>query len=144
MFFSTRWAGATSTCTPSELGVLRTECRPTTPGTGPGTRRRRILDQGQKQFFYEYDFGDSWKHEVIIEQALSTEEAPQRPVCLEGARACPPEDSGGTWGYEARLEAFRNPEDPDYVDAVERLGEDFDPEAFDLDGVNRWWVQECS
>ena len=49
---------------------------------------------------YEYDFGDGWEHEVLLEHITSRLPSGQYPVCLEGARACPPEDSGGVHGYQ--------------------------------------------
>lgn len=61
-------------------------------------------------FLYEYDFGDSWEHLVVVEKVLTPEESPAHlPVCLAGARACPPEDCGGVPGYESFLEALRRP-----------------------------------
>jgi hypothetical protein len=60
-------------------------------------------------FEYEYDFGDDWRHEVLFEGCLRAERGQQYPVCLEGARACPPEDVGGTWGYQEYLEARADP-----------------------------------
>ena len=50
-------------------------------------------------FKYEYDFGDSWEHEVLFEGCPPLEKAKKYPLCLEGERACPPEDVGGVWGY---------------------------------------------
>ena len=61
-------------------------------------------------FLYEYDFGDSWEHLVVVEKILSPEESPaDLPVCSAGAWACPPEDCGGVPGYEGFLEAIRDP-----------------------------------
>ena len=56
-------------------------------------------------FEYQYDFGDSWKHEILFEGMVRAEPGGRYPLCLEGARACPPEDVGGVWGYQAFLEA---------------------------------------
>ncbi len=82
---------------------------------------------------YQYDFGDSWNHVVVVEKILAdTEVAP--PVCTDGARACPPEDSGGPWGYSEKLEALA---DPDSEELRDWMGEDFDPERFEIDAVNR-------
>src|SRR5262249_9028195 len=58
------------------------------------------------RFEYEYDFGDSWWHEILFEGRRPAEPGQRYPVCVEGERACPPEDVGGPWGYE------------DFVDAV--------------------------
>ena len=89
-------------------------------------------------FRYEYDFGDRWEHLVVIEKILTPEESPaDLPVCLAGARACPPEDCGGVPGYENLLEALRDPEHEEHDAMLEWVGGGFDPEAFDLKRVNR-------
>jgi hypothetical protein len=85
---------------------------------------------------YEYDFGDSWEHELVLEKVLPTTEGACYPVCLAGARACPPEDCGGVSGYARLLDIIRNPEDEEYEETMMWLGGSFDPEAFDLDEVN--------
>lgn len=84
---------------------------------------------------YEYDFGDGWEHELLLEKILPAEEQVS-PVCLKGARSCPPEDCGGPWGYENLLEVLKDPEDDEYASWKEWLPEDFDPEHFNLDGIN--------
>ena len=58
---------------------------------------------------YEYDFGDSWQHEIFLEKILEPEPNVAYPRCIEGARACPPEDVGGIWGYADFLEAISDP-----------------------------------
>src|SRR5205807_2335117 len=65
----------------------------------PGTGKRF-------RFEYEYDFGDSWWHEVLFEGCLRAEPGGRYPACVEGARSCPPEDVGGVGGYERFLEAI--------------------------------------
>ena len=91
-------------------------------------------DQGSA-FIYEYDFGDSWYHELLVEEIVPAQEA-RYPVCLAGERACPPEDVGGVWGYEEFLDAMRDPDHPEHEDYVEWIGGEFDPETFDLEAVN--------
>jgi hypothetical protein len=107
---------------------------------GEDARRATLATMGQGEkdkFLYEYDFGDSWEHEVLIEKRLPLEKAKHYPVCLTGKRACPPEDCGGIWGYVGLLEAIREPQHPEHEEMVEWVGGEFDPEAFDLDEVNR-------
>jgi hypothetical protein len=58
------------------------------------------------------------------------------PVCIKGKRACPREDCGGIWGYEALLDAFNDPKHPEHESTVEDVGEDFDGEYFDPHKVN--------
>jgi hypothetical protein len=83
------------------------------------------------RFEYEYDFGDGWRHEVLFEGCVRAERGQRYPVCLEGARACPPEDVGGTWGYREFLEAVTDPDHEDHDGLLEWAGGSFAPEAFD-------------
>jgi pRiA4b ORF-3-like protein len=95
------------------------------------------LVRGEKsKLLYEYDFGDSWEHELLVEKILPRDEGKRYPVCLTGKRACPPEDCGGVWGYASFLEALHDPEHPEHEEMLEWIGGEFDPEAFDLDEVN--------
>jgi hypothetical protein len=55
---------------------------------------------------YEYDFGDGWEHVVRVERLLPVEADRVYPVCIGGARACPPEDCGGPWAYLALRQHF--------------------------------------
>ena len=86
---------------------------------------------------YEYDFGDGWIHRLEIEKTLAPEPKVRYPRCLDGARACPPEDSGGPPGYENLLEILQDPGHEEFEETCEWAGDDFDPEAFDVDSVNR-------
>lgn len=95
-----------------------------------------VSRKGQK-LLYEYDMGDGWEHEVLVEELLDATEGVRYPVCTGGRRACPPEDCGGVWGYAELLEALADPDHPDHEDLSEWAGE-IEPEAFDLEGVNRW------
>lgn len=88
------------------------------------------------RFGYEYDFGDSWLHDLIIEKILVAEKVIYYPVCIAGKRACPPEDVGGIWGYEDFLKAIANPKHPEHEDLLEWIGGGFDPEYFNLEEVN--------
>ncbi len=88
------------------------------------------------KLIYEYDFGDSWEHIVQIEAILPVERGRQYPVCLEGKRACPPEDVGGVWVYDDFLKAISNPKHPEHEEMMEWFGEDFDPEFFDIEDAN--------
>jgi len=95
------------------------------------------LVRGEKfKFLYEYDFGDSWEHELLVEKLLPLDEGKRYPVCLTGKRACPPEDCGGVWGYASFLEALHDPEHPEHEEMLEWIGGEFDPEVFNLDEVN--------
>jgi len=99
----------------------------------------RLADvaRAKAKFVYEYDFGDSWEHEILVERVGPPEPGATYPRCTGGARACPPEDCGGFMGYAGFLEAIANPRHRDHEDMVEWIGGSFDPEAFDLEAVNR-------
>ncbi|MEJ2697770.1 MAG: plasmid pRiA4b ORF-3 family protein [Candidatus Sulfobium sp.] len=58
---------------------------------------------------YIYDYGDDWEHVITLEEILPRDEANEYPLCSGGARACPPEDCGGVWGYADFLEAIMDP-----------------------------------
>ena len=99
----------------------------------------QVAPGAKSKIIYEYDFGDSWEHVVLVEKELVWDPEQTYPVCIKGRRACPPEDAGGIWMYNYFVESMRNPEHPEYPgneDFLDWLGEDFDPEAFDLDAVN--------
>lgn len=69
-------------------------------------------------FEYEYDFGDSWKHEVLLEGILLKEDGVSYPRCTAGQRAGPPEDCGGVPGYYRLLEIIKNPDDEEYEETL--------------------------
>ncbi len=93
------------------------------------------FSEGETSFIYEYDMGDGWRHEINL---LATVEAEgeEKPRCIAGARACPPEDCGGTGGYYHLLVALADPDHKDHYDMMRWLGKTFDPEAFDLAAVD--------
>lgn len=82
------------------------------------------------KFGYQYDFGDSWEHEVVFEGPIAAEPGVRYPRCVEGARACPPEDVGGVWGYADFLAAIRNPKHEEHETMLEWIGGKFDPDKF--------------
>jgi len=94
-----------------------------------------VVPEGAK-FRYEYDFGDSWKHELIVEKILPAEKGVRYPVCIGGKNACPPEDMGGIRGYSYFLEAIANSNHPEHDSYLEWIGGKFDSKHFNLDDVN--------
>jgi hypothetical protein len=100
------------------------------------TQLRKIAPEAGIQFLYEYDFGDSWEHQILVEQVFPPEQGVTYPRCIAGERACPPEDCGGVWGYDEFLRAIRNRRHPEHRAMLEWVGGAFDPEAFDLRAVN--------
>ena len=88
-----------------------------------------------REFVYEYDFGDSWHHDIVIEQTMPSVGA-GTPHLVDGAGACPPEDCGGAGGFEHLLEVLADPTDEEHEDMLEWVGGSYDPGAFDIASVN--------
>lgn len=112
---------------PSERFEVRDERR---------ARLQALAPQVPFKFVYEYDFGDSWRHELLVEAVQEPRAGSRYPTCLAGKRACPPEDCGGIWGYADFLRAIADPRHPEHETMREWIGGSFDPEAFDLEDVN--------
>jgi len=89
------------------------------------------------KLMYEYDFGDGWMHEIKVEKMIEAQAGVKYPVCTAGARSCPPDDCGGPWGYENMLKILNDPDHDDYEDISDWIGDDFDPEEFDIDEINK-------
>jgi hypothetical protein len=100
-----------------------------------GRHLREFLRDEGEMFGYEYDFGDSWEHDLILERIVTGVEVTDA-TCIEGERACPPEDVGGPPGYMEYLETKRDPSCPDHQQRVEWMGPAFDPER-----INRRLLQ---
>jgi pRiA4b ORF-3-like protein len=47
-----------------------------------------------EQFVYEYDFGDSWIHDLRLETTLPVKLRNTYPLCVAGKCSAPPEDCG--------------------------------------------------
>jgi hypothetical protein len=91
--------------------------------------------QGSR-FRYTYDFGDDWLHDLVVEGVAPLPRDFLLPVCLGGARACPPEDCGGVGGYEELVAALRRPQSAAAREYREWLGSVYDPEELDLAAIN--------
>ncbi|WP_412065911.1 plasmid pRiA4b ORF-3 family protein [Rhizobium sp. SYY.PMSO] len=83
-------------------------------------------------FSYLYDFGDSWRHTIVVEEFGAFDVTPKHGSCIDGARARPPEDVGGVPGYERFLEIMSDKADPEHAETKRWCGGHFDPEWFDL------------
>jgi len=99
-------------------------------------RLEQVATQEKVKFLYDYDFGDGWKHEILVEKILPPDPMLKHPVCLKGKGACPPEDVGGVWGYSDFLAAISDPKHKEHDDYLEWVGGEFDPNAFDLEDTN--------
>jgi Plasmid pRiA4b ORF-3-like protein len=87
-------------------------------------------------FTFDYDFGDGWEHEVVIEELIHSGTGLKFAVCLDGERACPPDDVGGPGGYVVFLEAIADDDHEEHHDFLEWVGGSFDPAEFDVANAN--------
>jgi len=85
---------------------------------------------------YTYDYGDNWRHTVVLENVVEPEKDKFYPNCIEAVRTCPPEDCGGVPGYALFLEAISNPKHPEHKNMIEWVDGDFNPEKVDLSKIN--------
>lgn len=90
----------------------------------------------RQKWLYEYDFGDGWRHDVIFEGYPPIDPQAKYPLCVEGERACPPEDIGGPWGYAEYLAALADPDYELHEEYLEWRGP-HDPDAFDAKQATR-------
>ncbi len=100
-----------------------------------GVKVSKFLKKEKDIIVYEYDFGDGWLHEVILEKIIPFERN-SKTCCMKGVGACPPEDCGGIFGYYHMLEVLSDEKHPEYDDMLEWLGEGFDAKYFDLKETN--------
>ncbi len=99
-------------------------------------RLNQVVGGVGTEFEYHYDFGDDWRHSLVLESILIPDSGAHYPRCTAGERSGPPEDCGGPYGYEEYLEALANPRHERHEELLEWRGP-FDPEAFSLDSINR-------
>lgn len=103
-----------------------------TPRVYEGSQVRLIDFEPESSFTYVYDFGDNWKHQVVIERFLAGEEPVRQASCIDGARARPPEDVGGVSGYENFLEIMGDKTHEEHAGTRRWCGGHFDADWFDL------------
>jgi len=101
-----------------------------------GMRLDKIFIEGRTSFIYEYDPGDSWRHDITLLGTVAGEPG-EKIACIGGARACPPEDCGGTPGYYDLLVALSDPGHEEHDAMLEWVGGKYDPNAFDVATVDR-------
>ncbi len=96
------------------------------------TRHRvgEVLPQSGMTMEWEYDMGDSWAHDIVVQAVAPADPGARQPRCTDGSGACPPEDCGGVWGYAELVDAVGDPGHPRHGEAVEILGEGYDPSYF--------------
>jgi len=94
-----------------------------------------LITKEKSAFQYEYDFGDSWQHTIILEKIIPMENEMTYAVCLEGELACPPEDCGSIPGYYNLIEILKDKEHEEYEAKKDWAG-DYDYNYFDLRQIN--------
>ena len=100
-------------------------------------RLGRIVGGEGFSFKYVYDFGDNWVHTLFVERTMMVDPWGERlPMCIDGSRACPPEDVGGVGGYADFLEAIADPEHEEHDEYVVWSGGDYDPDEVNLKVIN--------
>jgi hypothetical protein len=99
-------------------------------------RLKEAVPRVGTRFQYLYDFGDSWRHDLQLEAIVLPDPKGAYPCCLAGERRAPPEDVGGSSGYEDYLEAMADPEHEEHENVLQWRGP-FDPKAFSLAAVNQ-------
>ncbi len=99
-------------------------------------RLRDVVPRVGTPFEYLYDFGDNWRHDLLLEAIVVPDPGAQYPRCLAGERSAPPEDVGGSSGYEDYLEAMADPGHEEHENMLQWRGP-FDTESFSLAAVNQ-------
>jgi len=96
-----------------------------------------VLPKKGAKLLYRYDYGDDWEHVIEVEDVNGPDRRRSYPLCIAGARACPPEDCGGPGGYEDLLGVLASPEHDEHDEMLTWVGGHFDPDSFDANAVNR-------
>ena len=122
------------------IGNKRYTEYPESKEDGLACGRYRLADlvkQKGRTFHYLYDFGDGWEHELVLEESrYFNPELRTELACLDGQRACPPEDVGGVPGYFEFLNALKDPNHEEHESYTEWSGGNFDSERFGLESIN--------
>ena len=100
-------------------------------------RLSSVLGRVGAKAIYTYDFGDSWEHSIVLEKRLPAAPTMAYPICADGQLACPPEDCGGIPGFYELLDALRDPTHEQHEELRDWVGDDYDPDAFSTEAVNR-------
>lgn len=95
-----------------------------------------LLKSGIARFGYTYNFGDAWEHAVAIGKTQPAANGGSYPACVAGKRNCPPENCGGSWGYQHLMAVLADPGHPEHAEQLEWVGKEFDPDAFVIETAN--------
>ncbi len=133
-----------------EIGIPGDEWDDTTVAPGWEIPVDKYFTEPGQVIEYEYDFGDGWYHEVLLEAIILKEKGVKYPRCIEGERACPPEDCGGIPGYYQLLDILKDPAHPEYEENISWLKghvrkyhpynpDEFIPEKVHFDNPKQRW-----
>ena len=106
-------------------------------------RLNQFLKREKDTIVYEYDFGDSWEHQITLEKVLPFDPAETLPSCIKGKGACPPEDVGGIYAFQDFVAALNDPTHPEHDTYLEWVGSEYDPQFFNLDQINARLLWAC-
>lgn len=101
-----------------------------------------LIKQNGKTFEYIYDYGDWWKHVILIENSRYDRPLLQPIICLAGERSCPPEDVGSIDGYTDFCRVIADPRHKEHEDfkkwysGLPFAHGEYNPEAFELMRIN--------
>ncbi|OCA53627.1 plasmid pRiA4b ORF-3 family protein [Photorhabdus namnaonensis] len=130
------------------IGKLRLTETPESPSDGKEEDLYRLVDlikQKGRSFTYLYDFGDGWEHEITLENChYPINDLPFPFYCLDGARACPVEDTGGIDSYENLIAILNDPDHEEYAETRQWISElldldedeQFNFEQFPINNIN--------
>jgi len=90
-----------------------------------------LIDRGVREFLYLYDFGDNWRHRIMVLEVRQGDPGNEYPRFVAATRRAPPEDVGGISGFADFLETMSDPEHDEHDRMVEWYGKRFDPEDID-------------
>ncbi len=96
----------------------------------------RLKEFKDESIEYLYDFGDYWEHSVKVLKEVKDERL-LHPICIEGEGTCPPEDVGGTHGFEEFKEIMKDKDHPERESYIEWYGSVFDPDKVNLEEINK-------
>ena len=103
-------------------------------GNNPKNFKLKDIFRNDGDFIdYLYDFGDHWEHRITLKGKCIPRSYRSYPLCIAGARRCPPEDVGGIGGYEELLKAIESKNKETLVEYKEWLGYEFNPDDFTAD-----------
>ncbi|MGP7815157.1 plasmid pRiA4b ORF-3 family protein [Glutamicibacter soli] len=104
-----------------------------------------VLKAEKDRLEYSYDFGDDWRVRIDVEKVLDGD-GEFLPRCTGGRRFSPLENSGGTEGWDAKMDIIRDAGHPEHEEVQEWLADTYfeipDPAEFTIESVNERLMAE--